>query len=254
MLTRAKLDRLYIRYNKREHVNPDPLQFLYGYTDIKDREIVGMVASSLAYGRVAQIIKNVSSVFYKMGPSPYTFLLEATNLELVEAFKGFKHRFTDENQLVFFLGCLRDALVRFGSLNECFLSGYRKEDEDVLLPLKNFIRLLTCRPSGFCSSLFPDAGGRSAFKRFNLFLRWMVRKDDVDPGGWKGIRASQLIIPLDTHMHKISLELGLTERSQADILTALEVTRSFKRFCPKDPVKYDFSLTRLGIKNFEYVF
>ena len=83
----------------------------------------------------------------------------------------------------------------------------------------------------------------------NLFLRWMVRKDDVDPGGWQGITLSKLIVPLDTHMHKIGLKLGFTKSRQANMRTALEITSGFRQFAPDDPVKYDFVLTRFGIRS-----
>ncbi|MBW2650885.1 MAG: DUF2400 family protein, partial [Deltaproteobacteria bacterium] len=80
------------------------------------------------------------------------------------------------------------------------------------------------------------------------FLRWMVRRDDVDPGGWDDIPPSKLVIPLDTHMHRICLALGITKRKQANMKTALEITRSFQVIAPHDPVRYDFALTRLGIR------
>ncbi|MBW2226086.1 MAG: DUF2400 family protein, partial [Deltaproteobacteria bacterium] len=92
----------------------------------------------------------------------------------------------------------------------------------------------------------PEKG--SACKRMNLFLRWMVRKDRVDPGGWADVPLSKLIVPLDTHMHKISLQLGFTSKKQANMHAALEITDGFKNFVPDDPVKYDFSLTRFGIR------
>ena len=88
----------------------------------------------------------------------------------------------------------------------------------------------------------------SACKRLNLFLRWMIRADGVDPGGWNMISASKLLIPLDVHMHRFSILLGLTERRHADLKTAREITESMKVFSPVDPVKYDFALTRLGIR------
>jgi len=93
----------------------------------------------------------------------------------------------------------------------------------------------------------PSHTGGSAFKRVNLFLRWMVRKDNIDPGGWEGIPASKLLIPLDTHMARISGILGLTGRKQADMKAVLEVTESLKKINDGDPVRYDFSLTRIGI-------
>ncbi|MCD6487215.1 MAG: TIGR02757 family protein, partial [Syntrophobacterales bacterium] len=98
------------------------------------------------------------------------------------------------------------------------------------------------------NSLLPSPAKGSACKRLNLFLRWMVRHDDVDPGGWDDISSSKLIIPLDTHMHRICLALGITKRKQADMKTALEITRSFQVMAPHDPVRYDFALTRLGIR------
>ncbi len=254
MISKARLERLYRRYNNRIHVQPDPLQFLYNYSHIRDREITGLIAASLAYGRVNQIINSVSMVLNRLGPSPHAFLMDSCELELEKMFSDFRHRFTDGKQLVFLLSCIKKNIKKFGSLNQCFLCGYSKNDENVLAALKNFISQLTCKPDGFCSSLFPLAVGNSALKRFNLFLRWMVRKDNVDPGGWEGIETSKLIIPLDTHMHKISLKLDLTSRKQADMKTALEVTRAFNKFCPNDPVKYDFALTRLGIKNCGYIF
>jgi len=88
----------------------------------------------------------------------------------------------------------------------------------------------------------------------NLYLRWMVRRDNVDPGGWIGVSSSKLIIPLDTHMYRISLKLGFTERKQADIRTAMEITSALKKFDRDDPVKYDFALTRLGMNKVEEVF
>jgi uncharacterized protein (TIGR02757 family) len=80
-------------------------------------------------------------------------------------------------------------------------------------------------------------------------LRWMVRKDRVDPGGWSGIPAAKLLIPLDTHMHKIATGLGATKRKAADMRTVVEITEAFGRLAPEDPVRYDFALTRLGIRS-----
>ena len=94
----------------------------------------------------------------------------------------------------------------------------------------------------------PSPDGGSACKRLNLFLRWMVRKDNVDPGIWQSIPASHLIVPLDTHMHRIAKAMGLTSRKQADIQSAIEITGAFSFIRPADPVRYDFALTRLGIK------
>ncbi|MFC1474950.1 TIGR02757 family protein, partial [bacterium] len=95
--------------------------------------------------------------------------------------------------------------------------------------------------------LTPAPRRGSACKRMNLFLRWMVRRDDVDPGPWTDVPASKLVVPLDTHMHRISSGMGLTSRKQADLKTAIEITDAFRAISPEDPVRYDFALTRLGI-------
>jgi uncharacterized protein (TIGR02757 family) len=111
--------------------------------------------------------------------------------------------------------------------------------------------VLVCEISsvGDCGRLLADPRDKSACKRLNLYLRWMVRRDDVDPGGWEGVRPAQLVVPLDVHMHRIGRALGLTQRQQADCRTALEVTEAFRKISPEDPVKYDFALTRLGIRD-----
>ncbi len=254
MVDKKKLEDLYRKYNSREHIHPDPLELVYNYTKARDMEIAGLIASSLAYGRVGQILKHVSYVLGNLGKSPYSHLMAACKSDLEHLFDGFKYRFTDSSQLVFFLLCTREALIKYGSLNECFLQGYNHKHKDILPALLAFIKNLTCRPSNFCNSLLPAAGGKSALKRFNLYLRWMVRSDNVDPGCWEGIPPSKLIIPLDTHMHKTALKLGLTSRKQADMGTALEITEAFRKIEPEDPVKYDFCLTRLGINKLGYIF
>jgi len=254
MVEKQKLEKLYEKYNDRSHVSPDPLQFLYHYQEVGDREIAGIIASALAYGRVAQIIKSVGFVLDKLGPHPRSFLLNSSCPDLNELMTGFKHRFTTGQDIVFMLDCIRAAIEEYGSLNQCFLAGYNRSQRSISESLASFIGRLTCRPDGFCSSLFPLAKGNSALKRFNLYLRWMVREDKVDPGGWKGIDKSQLIVPLDIHMHRISQKLGFTCRKQADMKTAIEITDAFRQFSPRDPVKYDFALTRLGINKIGYIF
>ncbi|MCK4719805.1 DUF2400 family protein, partial [bacterium] len=97
--------------------------------------------------------------------------------------------------------------------------------------------------------LLPDPGKGSACKRMNLYLRWMVREDDVDPGGWGKVSRSRLLVPLDIHMFRICSMLNLTCRKQANLLTVMEITNAFREINPDDPVKYDFAITRLGIRD-----
>ena len=244
-IARADLERLYAQYNRRELVHPDPLEFLYQYNDLRDREVVGIIASSLAYGRVAQILKSVSAVLGRM-PSPAEFLRQATRRSLREAFVDFSHRFTTGEELSALLCGVKQVIEEHGSLHACFTRGLLGTAETIVPALSSFVDELVA--GGQHSSLLPCPTRGSACKRLNLFLRWMVRKDDVDPGGWDDVPASKLIVPLDTHMHRICRTLGLTSRGAADMRTAMEVTEAFRRFDPDDPVRYDFALTRLGIR------
>jgi len=247
-MLKKKIHTLYNQYNRRDYVHPDPLEFLYLYKEIRDREIVGLIASSLAYGRVKQILKSVSFVLDKMNPSPYVFITHSSYRSFCKAFEGFTHRFATGDHLAGLLWGIKNVIARFGSLNECFCHGL-SPDDDTVIPAMIFFtgQLITGKSEPGHLVALPEKG--SACKRMNLFLRWMVRKDSVDPGGWKNVPLSKLVIPLDTHMHKISLKLGLTAKKQANMNTALEITSCFRQLVPDDPVKYDFVLTRLGIRD-----
>jgi uncharacterized protein (TIGR02757 family) len=245
--SKERLEALYASYNQRCFVHPDPLEFLYRYEDLKDREIVALIASSLAYGKVEQILKSISTILLRMGSSPFDFLCCSTFQTIHSAFENFKHRFTPGADISLLLWSARGVIREYGSLHGCFMAGYQDNHETVLPALSAFVRFL--HGDRWCwSGFLPSPARGSACKRLNLFLRWMVREDDVDPGGWRGIPPSKLVVPLDTHMHRISRRLGFTSRNQADLRTALEITDVFRNISPDDPVRYDFVLTRFGIR------
>ncbi|MDY6954741.1 MAG: DUF2400 family protein, partial [Thermodesulfobacteriota bacterium] len=129
MITKDKLEHLYHRYNRRTFVHPDPLEFLYRYEALCDREIVALVASSLAYGRVAQILKSVSRVLQPMMPSPWIFLNEASPARIRRTFSGFKHRFATGENLSAMLVGIKHILKRHGFLHTCFAEGFKEEDD-----------------------------------------------------------------------------------------------------------------------------
>jgi uncharacterized protein (TIGR02757 family) len=247
-IAKDRFEDLYRQYNRREFVHPDPLEFLYGYDDLCDREIVAFVASSLAYGRVAYILKSVSSVLERMAPSPWVFLKRASLRSMRQTFSGFKHRFTNDQKLCAMLFGVREVLERHGSLHACF-SACSNDDDDTILPaLSAFTSEVRVLADDNLEHLVPSPTKGSACKRLNLFLRWMVRSDEVDPGGWENVLVSKLIVPVDTHMHRICQLLGLTTRKHADMRAATEITKAFRMIAPADAVRYDFSLTRLGIR------
>lgn len=247
-VSREKLEQLFSLYQGRQWVHPDPLEFLYLYPEKRDREIVGFIASSLAYGRVAQILKSVSAVLEKMGTSPCDFVLSSTDAGLEKTFAGFKHRFTTTEDLIHLLRGARAVCKHFGSFYNCFMEAYQDQQDSVHEALCFLVDELRKTDSRATNSLLPLPERGSACKRLHLFLRWMVRKDDVDPGGWPDVSPSKLIVPLDIHMHRTCSLLGMTTRKQGDLKTAMEITRAFRYLSPEDPVKYDFVLTRLGIR------
>jgi len=242
-------EELYSLYNRHELISPDPLQFVYEYEDPADREIVGLIASSLALGRVEQILKSVSLVLKRMKPSPSKFLKDVNLNDLRRSYRDFKHRFINGNELFLLLFGIKDVISRFGSLEACFKKGLQEKDATVFSALGNFIKELESGSDVANSRLLPSHDCKSACKRLNLFLRWMVRKDSVDPGVWSGISPERLVVPLDTHMHRFCMLFGFVKRKQKDQKTALEATAAFRQLSPKDPVKYDFALTRLGIRD-----
>ncbi len=246
MITRKCLDTIYLKYNKFDLISPDPLQFVHLYKKNEDKEIVALIAASFAYGNVKQIIKTVDKILSILGDSPKAFILSTSRGELKKLFKGFKYRFTTEEELINLLCAIQSVLKEYDSLENLFLFFYEK-DKNYLSAQRSFAAHL--RGQGKMDTLIPNPAKNSALKRLNLCLRWCVRKDEVDPGCWKGIPSSQLIVPLDIHMHRVAKMLGLTKRNQADMKTAVEISQSFAKLCPEDPIKYDFCLTRFGIRD-----
>ena len=250
----AGLASLYRKYNRREFVHPDPLELVYNYSTPEDQEIVGLLCACLAYGRVAQILTSVSRVLDLMrgrngSGSPYAFLGHVTDRNLRELLGRFRHRFTPGSEVAALLVGVKRTIVEHGSLEALFASGMKKGDDNVLPALSLFVERLRTSAGGpaACPSLLSSPADGSACKRLNLYLRWMVRRDRVDPGPWTRVPRSRLVVPLDTHMFRIARALGLTRRRQANLATAVEITEAFARFSPRDPVRYDFCLTRLGI-------
>ncbi|MGC8604752.1 MAG: TIGR02757 family protein [Desulfomonilaceae bacterium] len=239
---------LYNSYNKREFVHPDPLEFLYNYNDPEDREIVGLIASCLAYGSVWQILKTIKNILEQID-SPKRFLINVSHETLLKIFKDFKYRFTTGEELATMLFGIKRVVEDYGSLQKCFLKGYDSKHENILSGATFLVMELSSVFNGCPRSLLPSPARGSACKRLNLFLRWMVRNDNVDPGGWSKVTPSKLIVPMDVHMGRICRSLKLTHRKQSDMKAALEVTEAFRKIEPDDPVRYDFCLTRLGIRD-----
>ena len=246
--SRQTLESAYIKYNRPEYLSTDPLEFVHLYPKLPDREIVALLASALAYGRVGHIRRSVSRVLDLLGPSPFAFLFSCHENDFPELFQGFCHRFCKAEHLAALLRAIKGLLLDFGSLEQAYSLGISPDHEHVMPSMEAFYnRMLKAGLEG-AGHLIPNPARGSACKRFNLFFRWIVRQDSVDPGGWTCVHPRQLIIPMDVHMGRICRSLGLTDRKQNDLKTALEATRAFGNICPRDPVRYDFALTRISME------
>lgn len=241
-----------------EMIAPDPLQLVHLFHAPRDQEVAALLAAAFAYGRASIVVRNVGSVLDQMKPGPYKYLTSSrfSTEEAAERFSGFAHRFHKTADLVALLERLSLVIKRHGSLGNLFRSVYRGDDPDVGPSLSRFVsaiihvegagRLTVARSAALRYLLTsPDDG--SACKRMNLFLRWMVRTGSPDLGLWTFVDPSKLIMPLDTHIHRITTFLGVNRRKTADWKTAKLLTKRFARFDPLDPVRYDYALCRLGI-------
>ena len=242
------------------HLANDPLSFCHRYQGREDREIVGLIAASFAYGNVKIIRRNLEVVFGAMGGSPRLFVERFDPIEGARLFAGFKHRFNDGRDLCALLLACRTMLAEAGSIEAWLLRFHDESREDVTQTLTGFteaVKSLDLSPvfgsatvpqDSYFPFLFPSPASGSACKRLCMYLRWMVRPaDGIDLGLWKGISPGKLVIPVDAHIQRICGFLGFTGRKQADWRMAREITARLRELDPADPVKYDFSLCHLGI-------
>jgi len=246
-LLHRRFEELYRRFNRKEYIHPDPLESVLRFEDPADREIAGLIASSLAYGKVGNILKSLEKIFGIIR-NPSTDLAGKGKKELLDTFASFRHRWTTGEELACLLRGIAALRHEYGSLESCFLDGSRGMDRDVIPALTSFVAKLRLASGCRESSLIACPTMGSACKRLFLYLRWMVRCDEVDPGPWTRVSSAQLVVPMDVHMHRVCRQLGLTSRRQADLKSALEVTAFFRQLEPEDPVKYDFTMTRPGIR------
>jgi len=245
---REFLEASYTRFNRFEYIDPDPLLVAREYGGVRDREIAGLVASCLAVGRAPLIVLAARDILNRMQGSPRAFLDASSHRDLRAAFSGFRYRFFSGDDIAALLFGVKSALDGSGTLGGLFSSCVKAGDETVLAGLSGFIDAIA-GPVPFAKNLLPSPANGSACKRPLLFLRWMVRSDDVDPGGWDAAFMPLLVQPMDTHMTWVAGRLSFAAcTSPPNLKTALEVTRRFREISPSDPVKYDFALTRPGIR------
>ncbi|MDR2036847.1 MAG: TIGR02757 family protein [Bacteroidales bacterium] len=229
------------KYEDTEFIKNDPIQFPHRFTGKQDVEISALLTAYLAFGRRAQIIKKVDELHAIMGYSPHTYILKGDFSYFRRADKRKFYRFIAYTDIYELLSILCDCYTQFNDLETIVISNKLVPPVEALQKLFGHVHY------------FPSPNSTSACKRINMFLRWMCRQDScVDLGIWKSVDPSKLSIPLDTHVHKMSIRLGITKRKNADKVTSMEIDRYFKGIFPDDPSRGDFSLFGYAVNNPEY--
>ncbi len=254
------LDKLVLKYKTPAFIEKDPLSFPYRYqSDGQTCEMVAFITALMSYGRRESIFKAMNDLLSRLEGDPKEFILTYTPKRGQRAFKGFVYRFYKAEDMGRLFQQLRRIYEYDGSLETGFMKARKDFKQPTLqLSIHAFVQRFLQGESPKPSQTLPLSNGLKfmladplrggACKRFNMFLRWMVREDNVDLGLWKkALTPAELIIPLDTHVATLSREFGLLQRRANDWQSAETLTRVLQRYSPEDPVQYDFALFGLGV-------
>ena len=246
MITKTELDKLVEKYENKTFIESDPIQIPHRYKDKEDIEIVAFISALFAYGSRKVFIPKLDELFSKMGKKPLEYIKNGEFSNLI----NFNYRFAKENDVIEILKILSKLYNSNETIQTLFRYGYEQKSE-----IKGMLQVVTDYfylnstdnvGEGFYFML-ANPKNNGAMKRLNMFLRWLVRKPPVDFGLWDFIPTSELLIPLDTHVAKISREMNLLTRKSNDFKAVLELTDKLKQFDANDPTKYDFAIYAKGI-------
>ncbi len=247
------LNEKYELFNQPNFIPHDPISIPHQFNRNQDIEITGFIAATLAWGQRKTIINKCNELIDLMDYAPYDFIKNHKDSDL-KRFLAFKHRTFNATDTLYFLEFFKDFYTKNDTLENAFLRGIKPDDEDIKVGLVNFQSVF------FSLEDYPirtrkhvaTPARNSSCKRINMFLRWMVRKDNkgVDFGIWDKIKTSQLVCPCDVHVERVARKLGLITRPKPDWQTAVELTQNLKQLDPIDPVKYDFALFGLGVEGY----
>jgi uncharacterized protein (TIGR02757 family) len=245
------LDEKFAFFNHPRFIEHDPIQIPHSFSRLQDKEIMGFWVAILAWGQRKTILQNALSLINLMDGAPYDFILYHQEADL-KRFESFKHRTFQYPDTLYFIDFFKRHYSHTNSLESAFTKGLSPEDLTIENGLNGFYHYF------FNSEWSPERTKKhiasplknSACKRINMFLRWMVRKDEagVDFGLWNTIKPSQLVCPLDVHAMRTAGQLGLMKEEKANWKTALALTNTLRELDPTDPVKYDFALYGMGIE------
>ncbi|MDR3611900.1 MAG: TIGR02757 family protein [Ignavibacteriaceae bacterium] len=256
MKLKEKLETHYRAFDKSQ-ISPDPLELLHLFKNDLDIEAMGLISSIFAYGNIKQIIKSQQNIIEATGKNPYEFIINFNHND-EKRIRLISHRFYTGHDTVWLFKSLNAMYKEHGSLRNYFLRFSNERDKNIKNAIEGFSqsfidyfeskRALT-RGLRF---MFPLPSVGSACKRMNLFLRWMVRKDELDFGIWKEIPTNKLVIPVDTHIARICKELKLTQLRNVSWKMAEEITENLRKFDSTDPVKYDFAICHIGMRKLKF--
>jgi len=255
-------ERLDDLYRSFDHVTSatDPVHIVRRFTSPADREIVGFCAAALAFGRVASVLQSIESLLAVMGPHPAAFVRRFDPVQERLRLEPLVHRWISGRDLIALLIVLQRMLIEAGSIEAFFLQGDVATSPHVGPALDSFsTRALATdlraaygrrvpRQRGV-AYFFPRPSAGSACKRLNLFLRWMVRRDEIDLGVWSKVSSARLVVPLDTHVIRLGRCLKLTRYTSPGWKMALDITNALRAFDSTDPVRFDFALCHVGMMN-----
>ncbi len=243
-----QLDQAVERYNQPSFIADDPISIPHRFHLHQDIEIAGILSATIAWGKRSMILNNAGKLMERMDHAPYDFVRNAQEKEL-QALEGFVHRTFNTDDLLFFMEGLKRIYAQYDSLEAVFYNGY-KEEGSIKAAIENFRNEMFAAPHMDRSRKHISSPARgSAAKRINMFLRWMVRKDNkgVDFGIWKNLPMSALMCPLDVHSGRVARHFGLLQRRQDDWKAVEELNQALRLLDPSDPVKYDFALFGIGV-------
>lgn len=248
---RDLLEHLHDRYNRPEFIENDPISVPHSFTSRDDREVAGLLASTIAWGNRKAIVKSAHRMMQYMDNAPADFVRNASEQELVRL-GSYVHRTFNGEDFKDFVRGVRGMFERFGGIG-AFVESRYEATSSMAQVLSDFRReFFACDHNPHCEKHLSSIDKGAACKRLNMYFRWFVRRDErgVDFGEWRKVPMSALYLPLDVHTGNMGRALGLLSRRQSDWKATVEITKSLREFDAEDPVRFDFSLFGAGIDGF----
>ena len=247
MITKLELDKLVVKYETSDFIKNDPVQFPHMGKSRNEIELLGFIASLFAYGNRKIFIKKINEIIKKSDNDILNYVKNGDFSNL----KNIEYRFSKDYDIVAIFNILSKLYNSSNGLSELFEYGY-SNNNDIKIMLQTSVDYFYSNNEhsvgqGFYH-MIPNPKNGGAMKRMLMYLRWMVRKSDVDLGIWNFIKPKDLLIPLDVHVSRVSRNMGLLKRKSNDYLAVLELTESLRKYCPNDPIKYDFAMFGYGIE------